>query len=65
MAGTVGISSVGMFGNGHTGWEDCTGSHGLDLVVGVLPGSWRLWNETPRRQPLALHPAASGDAEFV
>jgi pyruvate/2-oxoglutarate dehydrogenase complex dihydrolipoamide acyltransferase (E2) component len=34
MAGTVGISSVGMFGKGHTGWGISTGSHVLDLVVG-------------------------------
>ena len=34
MAGTVGISSVGMFGKGHAGWGIATGTHGLDLVVG-------------------------------
>jgi pyruvate/2-oxoglutarate dehydrogenase complex dihydrolipoamide acyltransferase (E2) component len=34
MGGTVGISSVGMFGKGHAGWGISTGSHGLDLVVG-------------------------------
>ncbi len=34
MAGTVGISSVGMFGKGHAGWGISTGSHVLDLVVG-------------------------------
>jgi pyruvate/2-oxoglutarate dehydrogenase complex dihydrolipoamide acyltransferase (E2) component len=34
MAGTVGISSVGMFGKGHGGWGMATGTHGLDLVVG-------------------------------
>jgi len=34
MAGTVGISSVGMFGKGHAGWGIAIGSHGLDLVVG-------------------------------
>jgi len=34
MAGTVGISSVGMFGKGHAGWGFSTGSHVLDLVVG-------------------------------
>ena len=34
MAGTVGISSVGMFGKGHTGWGIATGSHVLDLIVG-------------------------------
>ena len=34
MAGTVGISSVGMFGKGHAGWGIASGSHGLDLVVG-------------------------------
>jgi len=34
MAGTVGISSVGMFGKGHGGWGISTGTHGLDLVVG-------------------------------
>ena len=34
MAGTVGISSVGMFGKGHGGWGISIGSHVLDLVVG-------------------------------
>jgi pyruvate/2-oxoglutarate dehydrogenase complex dihydrolipoamide acyltransferase (E2) component len=34
LGGTVGISSVGMFGKGHTGWGIASGSHGLDLVVG-------------------------------
>jgi pyruvate/2-oxoglutarate dehydrogenase complex dihydrolipoamide acyltransferase (E2) component len=34
MAGTVGISSVGMFGKGHSGWGIAIGSHALDLVVG-------------------------------
>lgn len=36
MAGTVGISSVGMFGKGHAGWGIASGSHGLDLVVGGI-----------------------------
>jgi pyruvate/2-oxoglutarate dehydrogenase complex dihydrolipoamide acyltransferase (E2) component len=34
MAGTVGITSVGMFGKGHSGWAISIGSHVLDLVVG-------------------------------
>jgi pyruvate/2-oxoglutarate dehydrogenase complex dihydrolipoamide acyltransferase (E2) component len=34
MAGTVGISSVGMFGKGHSGWGLADGSHVLDLIVG-------------------------------
>jgi pyruvate/2-oxoglutarate dehydrogenase complex dihydrolipoamide acyltransferase (E2) component len=34
MGGTVGISSVGMFGKGHAGWGIASGSHVLDLVVG-------------------------------
>ena len=34
MGGTVGISSVGMFGKGHSGWGISTGSHALDLIVG-------------------------------
>ncbi len=34
MGGTVGISSVGMFGKGHAGWGIANGSHVLDLVVG-------------------------------
>jgi pyruvate/2-oxoglutarate dehydrogenase complex dihydrolipoamide acyltransferase (E2) component len=34
MAGTVGISSVGMFGKGHSGWGIAIGTHVLDLVVG-------------------------------
>ena len=36
MAGTVGISSVGMFGKGHSGWGISNGSHVLDLVVGGI-----------------------------
>jgi len=36
MAGTVGISSVGMFGKGHAGWGIAIGSHVLDLVVGGI-----------------------------
>ena len=34
MGGTVGISSVGMFGKGHAGWGISSGSHALDLIVG-------------------------------
>jgi len=34
MGGTVGISSVGMFGKGHAGWGIASGSHVLDLIVG-------------------------------
>jgi len=36
MAGTVGISSVGMFGKGHAGWGIASGSHVLDLLVGGI-----------------------------
>jgi pyruvate/2-oxoglutarate dehydrogenase complex dihydrolipoamide acyltransferase (E2) component len=36
MAGTVGISSVGMFGKGHAGWGISMGSHVLDLLVGGI-----------------------------
>jgi hypothetical protein len=36
MAGTVGISSVGMFGKDHAGWGVSSGSHVLDLVVGGI-----------------------------
>jgi len=34
MAGTVGITAVGMFGKGHSGWGLETTRHSLDLVVG-------------------------------
>jgi len=34
MAGTVGISSVGMFGKDHNGWGIADGTHVVDLVVG-------------------------------
>ncbi len=34
LGGTVGISSVGIFGKGHSGWGISDGSHALDLVVG-------------------------------
>ena len=37
--GTVGISSVGMFGKGHGGWGIFTGSHVLDLTVGSI--AWK------------------------
>lgn len=36
LAGTVGISSVGMFGKGHGGWGISIGTHVLDLVVGGM-----------------------------
>jgi pyruvate/2-oxoglutarate dehydrogenase complex dihydrolipoamide acyltransferase (E2) component len=39
MAGTVGISSVGMFGKDHSGWGISSGSHALDLVVGSM--AWK------------------------
>jgi pyruvate/2-oxoglutarate dehydrogenase complex dihydrolipoamide acyltransferase (E2) component len=34
MAGTVGVTAVGMFGEGHSGWGISAGSHVLDLVAG-------------------------------
>ena len=34
MSGTVGISAVGMFGEGQGGWGIFSGSHVLDLIVG-------------------------------
>lgn len=34
ITGTVGITSVGMFGRGHGGWGLTSPSHGLDLIVG-------------------------------
>jgi pyruvate/2-oxoglutarate dehydrogenase complex dihydrolipoamide acyltransferase (E2) component len=34
LAGTVGITSVGMFGEGHSGWGLSPVSHSLDLIVG-------------------------------
>jgi pyruvate/2-oxoglutarate dehydrogenase complex dihydrolipoamide acyltransferase (E2) component len=39
MAGTVGISSVGMFGKGHSGWGISSGTHVLDLTVGSM--AWK------------------------
>jgi pyruvate/2-oxoglutarate dehydrogenase complex dihydrolipoamide acyltransferase (E2) component len=39
MAGTVGITAVGMFGAGHSGWGIYSISHSLDLVVGST--SWK------------------------
>ncbi len=38
LAGTVGVSSVGMFGKGHSGWGIATGTHALDLIVGGTAG---------------------------
>jgi len=34
MAGTVGVTAVGMFGKGHGGWGIYTTAHSLELVVG-------------------------------
>jgi len=34
MAGTVGITAVGMFGEGQGGWGISSGTHVLDLIVG-------------------------------
>jgi hypothetical protein len=39
MAGTVAVTSVGMFGGGHSGWGLTPTGSSLGLVVGVLPGS--------------------------
>lgn len=39
MSGTVGVSSVGMFGKGHSGWGIYSTAHSLDLVVGST--SWK------------------------
>jgi pyruvate/2-oxoglutarate dehydrogenase complex dihydrolipoamide acyltransferase (E2) component len=39
MAGTVGVTAVGMFGKGHSGWGLETTRHSLDLVVGST--SWK------------------------
>lgn len=36
MAGTVGISSVGMFGGGHSGWALTPGTFSTSLVVGSV-----------------------------
>jgi len=35
-AGTVFVSSVGMFGKGHSGWGVTTTPHSLSLVVGSI-----------------------------
>lgn len=34
MAGTVGVTAIGMFGKGHSGWGLETTRHSLDLIVG-------------------------------
>jgi pyruvate/2-oxoglutarate dehydrogenase complex dihydrolipoamide acyltransferase (E2) component len=39
MAGTVGITAVGMFGEGQGGWGISAGSHVLDLIVGSI--AWK------------------------
>lgn len=39
MAGTVGITAVGMFGKGHSGWGLETTRHSLDLIVGNI--AWK------------------------
>jgi hypothetical protein len=39
MAGTVGVTAVGMFGKGHSGWGLYTTAHSLELVVGST--SWK------------------------
>ena len=55
MAGTVGISSVGMFGKGHAGWGISTGSHVLDLVVGgIAPRLAEIDGRIEPRQMMSL-----------
>lgn len=55
MAGTVGISSVGMFGKGHAGWGIANGSHGLDVVVGgIAPRLAEVDGKIETRQMLSL-----------
>jgi pyruvate/2-oxoglutarate dehydrogenase complex dihydrolipoamide acyltransferase (E2) component len=39
MTGTVGITAVGMFAKGHSGWGFETTQHSLDLVVGSI--AWK------------------------
>ncbi|MFN2196787.1 MAG: 2-oxo acid dehydrogenase subunit E2 [Anaerolineales bacterium] len=39
MTGTVGITAVGMFGKGHSGWGFEVTRHSLDLVVGSI--TWK------------------------
>jgi pyruvate/2-oxoglutarate dehydrogenase complex dihydrolipoamide acyltransferase (E2) component len=39
MSGTVGVTAVGMFGKGHSGWGLETTRHSLDLVVGSI--AWK------------------------
>ena len=39
MAGTVGITAVGMFGKGHSGWGIAPTTHSLGLVVGSI--AWK------------------------
>jgi len=39
MGGTVGISSVGMFGEGHSGWGIYAPTHVLELIVGSI--AWK------------------------
>ena len=39
MSGTVGVTAVGMFGKGHSGWGLESTRHSLDLVVGSI--AWK------------------------
>lgn len=39
MTGTIGITAVGMFGKGHSGWGFEVTRHSIDLVVGSI--SWK------------------------
>lgn len=39
MGGTVGVSAVGMFGAGHSGWGIFPTTHTLDLIVGSI--AWK------------------------
>jgi pyruvate/2-oxoglutarate dehydrogenase complex dihydrolipoamide acyltransferase (E2) component len=39
MAGTVGVTAVGMFAKDHSGWGLNTTTHSLDLVVGSI--AWK------------------------
>lgn len=55
MAGTVGISSVGMFGKGHAGWGISSGTHVLDLIVGgIAPRLAQMDGRIETRQVLSL-----------
>lgn len=64
MAGTVGVTAVGMFGEGHSGWGIFPVTQGLSLVVGSI--AWKATVVEGRIEPREiLHLTVTFDHEIV